>query len=1596
MSGTTTYINTTTLNIGDNIITLNADIPGTTAPTENAGIEVKRGTQATKQFYWNESGLRWYSDSDFYVNGNIGGSGNITISGTIDTGQGATEVYLMNQNVRTSDSVTFNQGTFNSTLSFTNYLYGNSKRAFDTSDSYLRLNQNNDFTSGVYTPYNFRADGTIYAGGATYYINNGTSYLNSLTLANNLVLSGTIDTGIGATEVYLMNQNIRTSDSPTFAGVTVNPIALTAYNVRDLQIKGTGGSDIGLLGYGSSNQFGFQLYGDGGGNYGFLNGAWASWDLRKNVSNGNLYMNNDGTYYLNTNGTSNLYGLTVNQTITGNISGNAGSANYANYLPSFDTRGTNDQPQSYNNIIRYDFKANGTDGLSDGGSYHGVMFWRSYGGTTDMSGGYPMQMAYTANQRLWARYGVSTTSWSSWYRFLDSNSDPYAVNMNQYVRTTDNPTFNSVYIYNGNTRLTQGDGTALRITTAYGYGNLGPQNSSWFHFSTDRANFYFGNPIYVDGSGIYTYGGNTWMEKNAIYSPIYYTNGTTSYYLNPANSSYVNTLNANNLTIGSSQVWYNSGSWLGDLGSYGFTRSWGLSMSGGSEFVLLYKSGQGYTLVDGSYYAYEAGGFYSSNNSSYGTLLGFYADSTSSVRFNATVKTGGSLYNDYYYGSDGAFVFRVGSNAGTNRHINLWNSTSDPSSASSDSGITWGQRSDNQPYYMMYVKSPYNNGYSTHSRLTLAWHTGLEIGAYYGYGGTRFFNNSPAFGTEIFSVGKSDNNVRVENNIYAGTYYDWDTSYYVDANSTSQFYRVSVNEYLYARNGAGRIYLSGNLHIDSFSGNSIYNQYYSNLPIRNYGHTYNNGYGMYSINELYAQVFYDDNDSAYRVNPNSDSRLWQLGVGYQLPSTRLHVVGDHGNSRLRVTLAASNNGSGQGDVNMQIWCSEPGNTWNGAGIGYNVDNASNQYTNTYYWGRLNTNHGQGYIRFEQDGGMVLYNTNTSGTRYTNQYWGINYTYVYNYLEGANSLRAPIFYDNQDTNYYADPNGTSHFSSMYIYNLYYRGDGSYGQIGANNYSDTVNSGYDSDPLELVYYRGYPGVRIGTGGGTRSLTAGDIYSNAWFRQNGSGGLYWEPYGRGIASPENQGNSYGHITTYGGGRSGWYGYGVSSTHCLMTTTGDNFGLHDNRYSWIWYWDGGAFNVYRGYTYSVGSMRSPIFYDSDNTGYYFGSGSGDSRLNWVGANNFYCYPGYMFYSDPGGWTGEYYKIQWHSSHLYFQRQQWGYFIFRNPNGSEGAYINDNNLYLSYLGWMSNYVNQSVTSGASPTFGEVYANGWFRNNGGGGLYNQSYGSHIRTNFDSSYGCYQTFGYYRGGYGGMLVNDPSGYYNNLMFESGNGGIYVQNGNGWSYYYSRGNNCASVDSTTYGFIRFNIQGSVRFRQFINMNYNADGNIDVQGGFGVYYRSSGGYNTVVQTDGYNSVYIITGGGSYGGVVMYPGYYYWNSYSDRRIKNILGPIENGVSSINRLTPIYFTNTLEYTKGREDTIVKMGLIAQEVQEVFPNIVREDEKTGYLTVSYESLIPVLIKSVKELSNDVNFLKAQNEYLLERLETLEQLNGITITSGSSG
>lgn len=68
VDGTTTTVNSATLSVADNEITLNNDVTGT--PSENAGIEVERGTATNVKIRWNEDDDKWQftNDGSTYTN----------------------------------------------------------------------------------------------------------------------------------------------------------------------------------------------------------------------------------------------------------------------------------------------------------------------------------------------------------------------------------------------------------------------------------------------------------------------------------------------------------------------------------------------------------------------------------------------------------------------------------------------------------------------------------------------------------------------------------------------------------------------------------------------------------------------------------------------------------------------------------------------------------------------------------------------------------------------------------------------------------------------------------------------------------------------------------------------------------------------------------------------------------------------------------------------------------------------------------------------------------------------------------------------------------------------------------------------------------------------------------------------------------------------------------------------------------------------------------------------------------------------------------------------------------------------------------------
>jgi len=69
VSGTTTTINSETLEVADNYIILNSGLTG--SPTLDAGIRVERGSESDAEFKWNETEDKWEADNGLIVGGNI-------------------------------------------------------------------------------------------------------------------------------------------------------------------------------------------------------------------------------------------------------------------------------------------------------------------------------------------------------------------------------------------------------------------------------------------------------------------------------------------------------------------------------------------------------------------------------------------------------------------------------------------------------------------------------------------------------------------------------------------------------------------------------------------------------------------------------------------------------------------------------------------------------------------------------------------------------------------------------------------------------------------------------------------------------------------------------------------------------------------------------------------------------------------------------------------------------------------------------------------------------------------------------------------------------------------------------------------------------------------------------------------------------------------------------------------------------------------------------------------------------------------------------------------------------------------------------------
>jgi hypothetical protein len=123
-----------------------------------------------------------------------------------------------------------------------------------------------------------------------------------------------------------------------------------------------------------------------------------------------------------------------------------------------------------------------------------------------------------------------------------------------------------------------------------------------------------------------------------------------------------------------------------------------------------------------------------------------------------------------------------------------------------------------------------------------------------------------------------------------------------------------------------------------------------------------------------------------------------------------------------------------------------------------------------------------------------------------------------------------------------------------------------------------------------------------------------------------------------------------------------------------------------------------------------------------------------------------------------------------------------------------------------------------------------------------------------------------------------------------------------------------------------------------------------------RVSGSGNLGIGTTNPTSKLTVQGDVLVSGVITSTDY---NSASDINLKENIQPIENPIDKVLNITGVSFD-------WKEDGRSSMGVIAQEVERVLPELVSGSDSK---TVNYNGLIGLLIEVVKEQQREINTLK---------------------------
>jgi len=112
-------------------------------------------------------------------------------------------------------------------------------------------------------------------------------------------------------------------------------------------------------------------------------------------------------------------------------------------------------------------------------------------------------------------------------------------------------------------------------------------------------------------------------------------------------------------------------------------------------------------------------------------------------------------------------------------------------------------------------------------------------------------------------------------------------------------------------------------------------------------------------------------------------------------------------------------------------------------------------------------------------------------------------------------------------------------------------------------------------------------------------------------------------------------------------------------------------------------------------------------------------------------------------------------------------------------------------------------------------------------------------------------------------------------------------------------------------------------------------------------------------------------------------WTSTSDRRWKKKVHTLDNSLDKIATLRGVsYLWRVDDFPNKNFSDGTQLGVIAQEIEAVFPELVHTDKK-GYKSVQYSNIVAPLIEAIKTLKHQNEAQQDQITSLIERVKALE-------------